>query len=477
MMVCFSTPRPSTNYDGVVKESRNDKIREVLRTICTDKSFSYKEDSTGNILVSSAGSGKAKVCFQGHMDVVVSKNETVDHDFDTQGVDVRITTEASVKPVKGITLGADNGVAIAAGLAVMCNHPTIPMELLITKNEETDFSGAIGLDASMITADTILNLDSEVESQICAGSAGGFDQNFALTIDRELEASREACWMIKVKDMKGGHSGVDAHRERFNAILAMHRVLLETLNSGGNFKIVSVSGGTARNAIPRECSAIIQTSNEGIVALINSKFDILKAEIKIREETARIEISKIDSTGNALTMESTEKVLRFISAFPNGVMHTVPETGDIESSLNFGILTLPGDSTVLSANFFVRSTSESWLRFFAQKLTAMGKLAGAHVEEFQGFLGAWEPIYDSHIIRKLKETHPAREGIDRVKIYTIHAGLECSTLVERFQAIGRTVECASIGPQIDNAHSPDECLHIESAVHFVKWTEAVAIAL
>lgn len=477
MMVCFSTPRPSTNYDGTNKEGRNDIFRGILRQICLDTGLHYREDAARNILVSNSTLPKAKVCFQGHMDVVVSKNESTEHDFETEGVDVQLTSEGTVKPIKGITLGADNGVAIAAGLAVLINHKSTPMELLITKNEETDFSGASALDASMITADTMLNLDSEVESQICAGSAGGFDQSLFIPIER-APASTEPFWTVKVKDMKGGHSGMDICREKTNAILAMHRVVLANLQKK-QFRILSINGGTARNAIPRECTLVVQC-NADVIEIIKNNFNTLKQEIQHREDHACIEVEqvKVDNHNAAylpLTEASTRKLLNIIAAFPNGVMHTVPETHDTQSSLNFGVLKLKEASNEASANFFVRSTSESWMKFFSQKLTAIGNLVGARVDEYQGYLGCWEPVYGSNILKKLVETHPPFKI--QPKTYTIHAGLECSTLVERFNKIGRKIECASIGPQIENAHSPDECLYIDSAVHFVKWTEAVSLAL
>ena len=402
------------------------------------------------------------------MDVVVSKNDNVVHDFDTQGVDVRITDEGTIKPIKGITLGADNGVAIACGLAVLCNNRSIPLELLITKNEETDFSGACGLDASMISANVMLNLDSEVESAICVGSAGGFEQHFELPLMRShLDVSTGlGKFSVKVSNLKGGHSGIDIDKEKVNAILALCRILL---NSG--VRMDSIRGGTSTNGIPRDATCTIAATPDQIQS-IHRAFASFKAEVAMIEEGIELEIESLPTVSDdwrPFEVQSTRTLLALVFAIGNGVVRKVPSTGDVEASFNLGMIATAGDCVVLK--YLVRSTSVSWMQYFAKQLTAIGELAGAKVAEFQGYFGAWEPDYSSNIVEKLIASHP---GKGAPKAYTVHAGLECSTILEKFASIGRTtVECASIGPQIEHAHSPDECLFIESAVSFVRWVEAL----
>ena len=466
LFLCFDTPRPSTNYDGIDKPARSLPFRNAIRRLCDANELEYDEDETGNMIIRNCPGKKAHVCFQGHMDVVVSKNETVEHDFETQGVDVQLTERNTVKPVKGITLGADNGVAIAGGLAVLVNYKDIPMELLVTTNEETSFDGACGLDASKISADVMLNLDSEVESAICVGSAGGYEQHFQMPIERESAMdSSSSVYSLKIKDLKGGHSGIDIDKEKCNAVFVMHRILLATK---APFQMVEFNGGTSSNAIPRECTVVL-TCDDLAIEEIKSNFEVLRKEIVSIEDSVRLIVEPVEMQNAPLSASSTRQVVHLLSALPNGVVRRVPATGDIESSLNLGIARL--DSKVFTCKYLVRSTSISWMKYYADLLASVGDLAGAKVGKLIGFFGAWEPDYSSAIVSKLKKTHfdPLREP----KVYTVHAGLECSTIVQRFQAIGRIVECASIGPQIDHAHSPDECLWIESAVAFVDWIEAL----
>jgi dipeptidase D len=462
MILCFNLPRPSTNFDGVEKPERSVPFQLAMKAVCKSYEMFYKEDSAGNIIISNRQNQKARYCFQGHMDVVVSKNESVIHDFESEGVDVRTTENGTIKPIKGITLGADNGVAIACGLAVLINNKDIPLELLITKNEETSFDGACGLDAAMISADVILNLDSEVESAICVGSAGGYEQHLYLDLNRSH--SEEKCFALKLRDLKGGHSGIDIDTANENAVLLMARICLVD-----GIRIQQISGGSSTNAIPRECTCLVSGADEAI-AQIHKNFEILKSEISRHEDAVKLEVVPVtESHSSPFTKESTRQILSVILSATGGVIKRDSSTGDVESSYNLGLVSTT-DNTV-SIKYLVRSTCLSWMQSFSRQLTLIGESNGARVEAFKGYFGAWEPNFGSNILQKLKDTHP---GGKCPKVYTVHAGLECCTILERFEAIGRKgVECASIGPQIEHAHSPDECLYIDSAERFVAWVEAV----
>lgn len=464
LLVCFNTPRPSTNYDGVDKPERSLPIRNVIEAFCRNSGLHYAEDKALNVIVSNNPGKKALVCFQGHMDVVVSKNESETHNFEAEGVDVCITPEGTLKPIKGITLGADNGVAIAAGLSILANHKSVPLELLITQNEETGFDGARGLDASKLTADVLLNLDTEVEDEICVGSAGGFEQRFHIPVD--LTPIHSEVYSIRLTNFKGGHSGIDIDKEKCNAILAMHRILVSL---SGKFQLVSLNGGTSSNAIPRECYASISgLDGPEILQVIQAEFETLKSEIRFHEPDCMLEISKCSAT-RALTKESTNQILKFLSACPNGVVHRNMQTKDVESSVNIGMIQTSFDTSEVSVKMLARSTSVSWMKFFAKKLTCIGHMVGARVEELVGMFGSWEPDIGSGVVKKLIASHP--KGI-KPKLYSVHAGLEGSTIMERFAEAGRKIECASIGPQIEHAHSPDECLFIDSANNFVNWVDS-----
>jgi dipeptidase D len=461
LMICFQTPRPSTNYDGVVNEARGIPFQNAMRGVCADHGLRYLMDQVGNIIIKNflEDGPKARFCFQGHSDVVVSKNESAVHNFETDGVDIQITTDGTVKPVKGTTLGADNGVAIACGLAILVNNKNVPLELLITKNEETSFDGACGLDASLISANTILNLDSEVEKAICVGSAGGFEQRFYLPIEPD-NACTLLQFRVSLKDLKGGHSGIDIENEKSNAIMELIRILFDR-----NIRIMDIKGGTSTNAIPREASAVIACPEDALAGIYKS-FQDLQSEVVINEPSMRLVVEKFESKGKLIpTSEGfSQRLKALILSVGTGVVRKLK--GNVECSFNLGLVST--ETNRVSIRYLVRSTSVSWMQFFAKQLTMTGEMYEAEVEAFLGFFGAWEPQYDSRILQDLLKHHP--DATANVKTYTVHAGLECSTILERFTDIGRTnVECASIGPQIEHAHSPDECLYIESAVEFVHW--------
>ena len=469
LIACFNTPRPSTNYDGVNKEERTFAFRTLMRAICTNGSLTYREDGAGNIIISNfseSSNKKAEYCFQGHMDVVVSKNESEVHDFDTQGVDVCITEQNTVKPLKGITLGADNGVAIACGISILVhNKRNHRLELLITKNEETTFEGALEFDPTTVTAEYILNLDSEVEHAICVGSAGGFEQHFHLPVSRSAIDSHSSVYQLKIKDLKGGHSGCDIEKEKANSILAMSRILLVD----GGVRIISICGGTSTNAIPRECTAIVVCSEDQLEQIRNN-FDNFKSEFSDTEPSVILQIEKANVSANPITLQDSQKLLGLVFAIGTGVVRRRLCSGDVESSYNLGVVFSDAESVDLKC--LARSTSVSWMKNFAKQLTAIGSLAGARMREYVGPFGAWEPDFNSDIVARLKNCRPLKDV--PVKLYTVHAGLECSTILERFAEIGRTsVQCASIGPLIEHAHSPDECLHIDSAEDFVQWVDSL----
>jgi dipeptidase D len=468
MILCFDTPRPSTDYDGTDMLERSVPIRNAIRQVCVDRNLCYREDTIFNIVVSNNPGKKALVCFQGHMDVVVSKNESVEHNFETEGVDVQITPQGTLKPVKGITLGADNGVAIAAGLAILANNPSIPLELLITQNEETCFSGALGVDVSLISADTMLNLDSEVEGAICVGSAGGFEQHFTLPINREsiVRSDHHRVVNVKIRELKGGHSGIDIDKEKLNGILAINRLLIEAMRQDPSIRIVNITGGTSSNAIPRECSATVIISTSALNK-VEGHFQLLKAECISNEPDCQLIVTEDISCLQCMSADSSRRLIQLLAALPNGVIRRIIKTGDIECSLNLGLIRTNMDDVVLK--FLVRSTCVSWMKYFSHQLTAIGELAGARVAEYVGPFGAWEPKFDSPILKTLVASFP---GTASPKMYSVHAGLESSTIMERFHDAGRSLDCASIGPQIEHAHSPDECLFIDSATQFVNWVDA-----
>ncbi len=280
---------------------------------------------------------------------------------------------------------------------------------------------------------------------------------------------------VDLINLRGGHSGIDVAQESLNAILALCRVLTPAVQTEGDgARLVSITGGTSTNAIPREATAVVVASAAHISA-IEAEFVLLRAEVSANEPNAAIEIRErsLNEDEEAMDGESSRRCLSFIFAVGNGVVRKILSSGDTECSYNLGVVST--SSSTMTTKYLVRSTSHSWMQYFAKQLSGIGALVNAKVDAFQAFFGAWEPNFQSKVVQDLKNCHPRLPASD-IRVYTIHAGLECATLLERFELIGRKgVECASIGPQIEHAHSPDECLFIKSGVEFVHWVESMVI--
>lgn len=266
LLLCFETPRPSTDFKEPNVPARLDPIKAALKKAATALGAQTLEDDAGNLIIRKKGcgegSGKPWLCLQGHLDMVCSQNEGVGHDFEKDGIEVRFTDDDGqsngwLKPLKATTLGADNGVALAAGLAVMetvSNHP--PLELLCTANEETDFSGATGLKPGVLKSKRLLNLDSEEDYSICVGCAGGFEHKYKLPVEYSFENTLDMVAVsVSVTGLHGGHSGTDIDKEYGNAIKLLARLMLQSHED--DQRLVDFQGGTGPSAIPREASCIM----------------------------------------------------------------------------------------------------------------------------------------------------------------------------------------------------------------------------
>jgi len=538
LLVCFETPRPSTDYKEPNDPHRLDQIRKILSTCATSVGATAEEDEAGNLIIRKEGKGtgvgKPWLCLQGHLDMVCSENSVVGHDFEKDPIEVRFSsddgmTDGWLKPVKATSLGADNGIALAAGLAVMetlPNHP--PLELLCTANEETDFHGAEGVKGDSLKAKTLLNLDSEEEYSICVGCAGGFEHSYKLPYEALPIDPDWAIVNVNLSGFHGGHSGVDIDKEYGNAIKSLARILLST---GQTCRLLDCQGGTGPNSIPREASCVIalpRAELENFETSLQSAFDEVKAELKSTDPDATLSISacaasvtntvppdvppiptgepprkaakgvlvgglwrcsrcpkcqaaaiaegedgsdkagkslKVPST--ALSASDTTKVWKFLALVPHGVLRKSTEVEDlVESSVCCSMLALREDH--LFCHLFLRSSVTSYMKYGQRMLSAYGDLAGAENVENQVPFPAWQPCMESPLLALCKKTH-VEVFRKEPKVYAVHAGLECGILKERKPEL----DCCSIGPWICNAHSPDERVHIESGARFVKWLSVI----
>ncbi len=445
-------------------ESKNEKqIGEYLMETAKKGGFSARQDKAGNVVIevpASPGYENARtVVLQGHMDMVCEKNSDTVHDF----------TKDPIKPViegewltaEGTTLGADNGIGMAAGLAFLEDkeNPHGPLELLFTVDEETGLNGAMALESDFVKGRIMLNLDSEEEGAFSIGCAGGGDSQITLPVKRQEKINGNV-YQIKLSGLKGGHSGLDIGAGKGNAAQLLARILYLVKTP---FDLISLEGGTKHNAIPREAFAQISVKENDMDAFrknINENFEQVRFEYKAVEKASAIALAPYDKAEMLpMTDASKEKFLSLVVAAPHGVQAMSQEIeGLVETSTNLAIVRTENDqATVYSST---RSSILSALEATRSKIEACAKLTDASFENFTGY-PAWTPNLESPLLGVMKNTYKELYGKEP-HIEAIHAGLECGIIGDKYPGM----DMISFGPDLRNPHSPDEKVHIESVGRF-----------
>ena len=430
----------------------------------------YKQDKVGNVIVTlPATPGRERVpivILQGHLDMVCEKNADVKHDFMKDPIRLRVVGENVM--ATGTSLGADNGIGVAAGLALMEDRQAVhgPVELLFTIDEETGLNGAFNLQPGFVKGRRLMNLDSEEEKVLYVGCAGGRDTVMTLKAAREKAVPRKNVFRVDVKGLRGGHSGVDIHEQRGNSNLIMARFLAALAGKKG-FQLIAFDGGSKRNAIPRETRALI--------AFKDAK--ALKAEAKKWTELVGAELGAVDpglqitvAAGKALfapfSDKFTTRMLDLFLAMPHGVLKMSQSIkGLVETSTNFAIVSTDEKKVEIATS--QRSSSETQIAWACAHVESLGRLAGAVVAPSSGYPG-WNPNLDSPILKSVKATATRFFG-EEPHIKAIHAGLECGIIGERYKGM----DMVSLGPLIENVHSPDERVHIASVERFYNFLKAI----
>lgn len=468
-------PRPS---------HKEDRIRDWLQTWARDNGFSSRTDSFGNICLyipASPGCEAAPVLvLQGHMDMVCENLPEVAINFDTDPIP--LLREDEWLRAAGTTLGADNGIAIAMALAFALDTDiTRPaLEILITVEEETGLTGARELDPSLISGKILLNIDSEDEGVLTVGCAGGIDSNITLSLKRTSSPPSDNLFIIQAGGMLGGHSGVDAHEIRANAIRVMARVLWKLKRTGIPYDLYAIHGGNAHNAIPRDTFALISIDSEDSLPSIQDVLDAMQVEL--RKEFMPTEtglslsvlprnkcsdhlqtLSREYASMPALSEASTKSLLRGLLALPHGpekFSGQIP--GLVETSCNLATVRCSVDTA--SVLLSQRSSLESALEAMTERIRAVAELLGAEARNPNSY-PPWEPDFNSSLLQRAKDCYVARFGNEPV-VETIHAGLECGVIGSKIPGM----EMISIGPTIKNPHSPDECLNLPSLEKTIAFT-------
>lgn len=454
-----SIPRPSKKEERVIAFMK--KFGENL-------GLETKVDETGNVIISKpATSGmenRKPIVMQGHLDMVCQKNNDVNFDFETQGIQMEIQDDW-VK-AKGTTLGADNGLGVAAIMSVLESkniaHPAL--EALFTIDEETGMTGAIGLKPNQLHGEILLNLDTEEDDEIDIGCAGGIDVTASQNYN--LEDSRGQIVKIVVKGLQGGHSGMDIIKGFGNANVILGRLLFLGLEKE-NIQLISIDGGGLRNAIPREANAVfsVRNSQEFIENALQLKSEILEEFASI-EKDLQINIENATSSEKALSENDSKKIIFALNAAHNGVYRMSPDVEDlVETSNNVARIELKdGDLKILNLS---RSSVESNKLAVANQLKSVFELAGMNVD-FAGSYPGWKPKPGAEIIKIMTEIYKKQFG-ETPSVVACHAGLECGIIGANYPEM----EMVSFGPTIRGAHSPDERANISSTQKFWKFLQEI----
>ena len=461
-------PRPS----GHVKE-----VAAYLVEYGKSLGLETQQDKIGNVLIRKPASPGMEnhpgVILQGHLDMVPQKNSDKVFDFEKDPIEAYIEDNGEWVTANGTTLGADNGIGVAAAMAVLADknivHP--PLEAFFTVDEETGMYGAFALEGGWLQGKILLNMDSEEEGEIYVGCAGGVDTTAVFDYQPVPVEEGDIALRIDLKGCKGGHSGCDINLQRANAIKLLFRFLKEAV-SEYEARLVCVDGGNLRNAIPREASAVLTIPAEGrdeFERFVEDTESLFVREFDGIEDNISLSMTEIECPKEQLPEDVQDFLIHAITLCPHGVYRMMSEMPIVETSNNLlAIHTENGKITVLC---LTRSSVESRKEELKQVIHSAFALAGANVE-FSGSYPGWKPNFHSRILEVMKNIYH-QEFNEEPRIVTIHAGLECGIIGRNYPGM----DMISFGPTIKHPHSPDEHVNIATVQKFYHLLLATLKAL
>ena len=453
-----AVPRPS---------KKEEKVIAFIKSFGENLGLPSFVDEVGNVIIKKPASkgmeNKTTVVLQSHLDMVHQKNSDTHFDFDREGIQMRLDGDW-VKAL-GTTLGADNGIGVAAIMALLAStdisHP--PIEALFTIDEETGMSGALALKAGLLDGSILLNLDTEDDDELTIGCAGGIDVTATGTYTASVIENGKT-FQIILNGLTGGHSGVDIHKGRANANKLMNRVLLK-LTQETAIKIASVDGGSLRNAIPRESivTVVVPENNEvSFLQIIETYNDILKSEYSFTDPNLVLLAAPTASVTSVLSDHFQQQFLRAMYACPNGIYRMSPQIeGLVQTSNNIAkVVIKDGHWTV---QCLTRSAVDTEKIDLTQSISSAFELCGGSIVCSGNYPG-WEPKKDAPIVQLMSELYKEMFQ-STAHVNAIHAGLECGILGTHYPHI----QMISFGPNIYGAHSPDERVQVSSVQKFWKY--------
>lgn len=458
-------------FDEITKIPRPSKKEEKIRQYITDfgkkLKLNVKTDEAGNIVITKPATkgmeNKKTVILQSHMDMVCEKNSDKDFNFEEDAIQTIV--DGNWVKADGTTLGADDGIGIAAQLAILAADDVShgPVECLFTVDEETGLTGANNLGKNMLEGKTLINLDSEDEGEIFIGCAGGVDTLITLRYKEKPLPQNHQAFRVSVTGLKGGHSGDDIHKNRGNAIKILTRIVLGAVNTY-QARLHSIDGGNLRNAIPREAFAVfaipadqVYHFNQHVQVLVQT----IKNENKVNEPRLQISAKPQELPQHVMNRKAANRILEALNSCFNGVLNYSAEIPDlVETSSNLASVKINQDENTLLVTTSQRSSVDTMRMYVASVVAGAFKLAKGKVKHTDGYPG-WSPDKDSEILR-ITETAYQKLFQQKPVVRAIHAGLECGLFLEKYPGL----DMISFGPTIRGAHSPDERIDIETTQKF-----------
>lgn len=450
---------------------KEERVIAFMRAFGEGLGLPVQVDATGNVIIKKPGTpGKenaAPVALQSHLDMVHQQNAGTGFDFDSEGIRMRV--DGDWVKAEGTTLGADNGIGVAAIMALLASKdiPHPPLEALFTVDEETGMTGAFGLQGGLLDARILLNLDTEDDDELTIGCAGGVDVTATGSYAETPAPGGATGFRLSVSGLNGGHSGAEIHLGLGNANKVMNRVL--ALGEQHGLRIAAIDGGGLRNAIPRESAATISLPDAQVkpfTAALNALQATIQAEYRSTDPGLRVDLSPADAPAQVMSEEAQRGFLRAVQACPDGIFRMSPDVqGLVQTSNNLARVQLGGGQYTVMC--LTRGSVESEKMDQAAAIRAAFELIGAKVEYSGGYPG-WTPRPDAPIVHLMQEVY-ADLFKEKLHVLAIHAGLECGIIGRNYPEL----EMVSFGPNIKGAHSPDERAQISSVQKFWTYLQAV----
>jgi len=457
----LNIPRPSKHED---------KVLAYLKDLAQKKGLEYRQDKAKNIVIkvpATRGFENAPtVILQGHLDMVAEKNSDVEFDFLKDPINAYV--DGDWIKAKGTTLGADNGIGVAAALAFIDDPDAVhgPLEILLTVDEETGLTGASNLDGKILSGKIMLNLDSEEDGVFFIGCAGGANTVITLPVKLINVSRKFKAFELKISGLLGGHSGLNIIDNRANAIKLLARVIKAAIKVKVELMLVDIKGGDKHNAIPREAFAVVAVNERHIkkfnVAL-NGEIERAKREFATADKDIKLDVTEFTKkVSKGINTSDTSRVINLLLALPHGVLSMSREIkGLVETSSNLATIKMKGSKVEILTSS--RSSVAEALDSVLMSIDSLVELYGGKTKGYGRYPG-WRPNVDSPLLKKAVSVFKAIRGSEP-HITAIHAGLECGIILEKVPGM----DVISFGPEMHGVHSPNERLNIPSVGRFYEY--------